>query len=72
MKTGELPGLATLRRSIPPGLREIMSVQNIGPKRVRALYEALGVRDLKSLRMALANHENDDASMPRLSHDNSD
>lgn len=56
VKTGELPGLATLRRSIPPGLREIMSVQNIGPKRVRALYEALGVRDLKSLRMALVNH----------------
>lgn len=56
MKTGELPGLASLRRSIPPGLREIMSVQNIGPKRVRALYEALGVHDLKTLRAALAKH----------------
>jgi DNA polymerase (family 10) len=56
MKTGELPGLASLRRSIPPGLRELMSVQNIGPKRVRALYEALGVHDLKTLRVALAKH----------------
>lgn len=56
MKTGELPGLASLRRSIPPGLREIMSVQNIGPKRVLALYEALGVHDLKTLRAALAKH----------------
>ncbi len=56
VKTGQLPGLASLRRSTPPGLREIMSVQNIGPKRVRALYEALGVRDLKTLRTALAKH----------------
>ena len=56
MKTGELPGLASLRRSIPPGLRELMSVQGIGPKRVRALYEALGVHDLKTLRAALAKH----------------
>lgn len=56
VKTGELPGLAALRRSIPAGLREIMSVQNVGPKRVRALYEALGVQDLKTLRLALAKH----------------
>lgn len=56
VKTGELPGLASLRRSVPPGLREIMSVQNIGPKRVRALYEALGVHDLKTLRAALTKH----------------
>ncbi|HEU4655462.1 MAG TPA: DNA polymerase/3'-5' exonuclease PolX [Steroidobacteraceae bacterium] len=56
VQTGELPGLASLRRSVPPGLREIMSVQNIGPKRVRALYEALGVHDLKTLRAALAQH----------------
>jgi DNA polymerase (family X) len=56
VETGELPGLAPLRRSTPAGLREIMSVQNIGPKRVRALYEALGVRDLKMLREALAKH----------------
>jgi DNA polymerase (family 10) len=56
VKTGELPGLASLRRSIPPGLREIMKVQSIGPKRVRVLYDELGIRDLKTLRTALAKH----------------
>jgi len=56
VKTGELPGLAQLRRSVPPGLREIMSVQQIGPKRARALYESLGVHDLKALRTALVAH----------------
>lgn len=57
VKTGELPGLASLRRSVPAGLRDIMAVQGIGPKRVRALYEALGVRDVKTLRAALAKHQ---------------
>lgn len=56
VKTGELPGLARLRRSVPSGLREVMGVQNIGPKRVRALYESLDVHDLESLRAALAAH----------------
>jgi DNA polymerase (family 10) len=57
VKTGELPGLASLRRSVPAGLRDIMAVQGIGPKRVRVLYEALGVRDVKTLRAALAKHQ---------------
>jgi DNA polymerase (family X) len=56
LKTGVLPGLAPLRRSVPAGLREIMALPNMGPKRVRALFESLGVRDLKGLRAALAAH----------------
>lgn len=56
VKTGELPGLASLRRSVPTGLRELMTIQSLGPKRVRALYDALGVCDLKTLRTALAEH----------------
>src|SRR5690606_12344012 len=56
VRTGELPGLASLRRSVPAGLREIMNIQNLGPKRARALYDALGVCDLKTLKTALAEH----------------
>jgi DNA polymerase (family 10) len=56
LDTGELPGLARLRKSVPTGLRELLALPNVGPSRVRALHEALGVRDLKSLRAALAAH----------------
>lgn len=56
VKTGELPGLAALRRSVPAGLREIMNIRNIGPRRAVALYDALGVHDLETLRRALEKH----------------
>jgi DNA polymerase (family 10) len=56
LETGELPGLARLRKTVPTGLRELLALPNVGPSRVRALHEALGVHDLKSLRAALAAH----------------
>jgi DNA polymerase (family 10) len=50
--TGRLPYYEELRRKTPPGLLEMMRIQGLGPKRVRALYDALGIDSLDKLRAA--------------------
>ncbi|HLA99911.1 MAG TPA: DNA polymerase/3'-5' exonuclease PolX [Bacteroidota bacterium] len=41
-----------LRASVPAGLLDMMKVQGLGPKRVRLLYEKLGINSLDKLRKA--------------------
>jgi DNA polymerase (family 10) len=50
--TGRLTILEDLEREIPPGLVDITALPGLGPKRVRALYDELGVRDLADLQRA--------------------
>lgn len=38
-----------LRRELPPGLRQLLAVPGIGPKRAKLLYEVLGVDSLEQL-----------------------
>jgi len=54
--TGRCRMLEALRRSVPAGLRELLALPGIGPRRARALYEALDVRGLDGLRDALDRH----------------
>ena len=56
MNTGELPLLRELREQVPPGLREIMAVPGLGPKRARALYEKQGINSIDRLREAAERH----------------
>lgn len=48
-RDGVLPFHQKLRASIPPGLLEIMQIQGLGPKKVRALWQELGVETLAKL-----------------------
>jgi DNA polymerase (family 10) len=41
-----------LRRELPPGLRELLGVPGLGPKRVKVLHEMLGVGSLEQLARA--------------------
>jgi DNA polymerase (family 10) len=50
--TGRLEFLAKLKASVPPGLVEILSIPGLGPKKVRALQEKLGVDTVGKLRTA--------------------
>jgi DNA polymerase (family 10) len=50
--TGRLPFYEELRRKFPPGLLEIMRIQGLGPKKVKALWEQVGVDDLDKLKAA--------------------
>jgi DNA polymerase (family 10) len=53
IKTGELPLHRELSRNVSAGLVELLRLPGLGPKRVRALHEKLGVRDLNTLRAAV-------------------
>jgi DNA polymerase (family 10) len=50
--TGRLEFLEKLKASVPPGLVEILAIPGIGPKKVRALQEKLGVDSVAKLRAA--------------------
>ena len=50
--TGTLPYYEELKAKTPPGLLQMLRVQGMGPKKVKALYEQLGVDDLKKLQAA--------------------
>lgn len=49
LEKGSLGKLEELRRNIPPGVREMMALPGVGPKRARLFYEQLGVQDLEQL-----------------------
>jgi DNA polymerase (family 10) len=50
--TGKLPFLDDLRAKTPPGLLQMLRVGGLGPKKVKALYDQLGVDDLDKLKAA--------------------
>jgi len=47
--TGQLPLLEQVRRRVPAPLVEMTRIEGLGPKRAKALYEALGIRSLEDL-----------------------
>jgi DNA polymerase (family 10) len=52
LEGGTIPSADKLRARIPAGLVEITRIPGLGPKRVRALHEHLGVTSLDDLRHA--------------------
>jgi DNA polymerase (family 10) len=50
--TGTTEILDRLHRELPPAITELLRVPALGPKRVRTLYDALGVKTLEDLRDA--------------------
>jgi DNA polymerase (family 10) len=52
VETGTIPALTKLRDRIPPGLAAMTRLPGVGPKRVRALYDQLGIDSLETLRAA--------------------
>ena len=49
---GAIPATVKLRAKFPPGVIEMTHLPGLGPKRVRQLYEELGIDSLESLRAA--------------------
>jgi DNA polymerase (family 10) len=48
-ETGHIAVLDEMERKTPPGLLALLDVPGLGPKRVRALYDGLGIRGLADL-----------------------
>lgn len=51
-KTGRLEYYENLKSSIPSGLFDMLKIQGIGPKKVKVLYEKLGIETLGELEYA--------------------
>ena len=52
LTTGELPVYEELRATFPPGLRDCLRVPRLGAKKVKTLFETLGVDSLDALERA--------------------
>ncbi len=50
--SGKLEFYEKLRAEVPPGLQEMLRIPGLGPKRVRVLYESLGISTLADLQAA--------------------
>jgi DNA polymerase (family 10) len=53
--TGRMALYEQLVADVPPGLRDMLRVPGLGPKRVRQIHETLGVATLEDLRAACEN-----------------
>ncbi len=53
--TGHLPYYEELKAGFPPGLFELFGISGLGAKKIRALYEALGIGSLAELEAACAD-----------------
>jgi DNA polymerase (family 10) len=54
LETGELDFFNRLAEEIPPSLVELLRVEGVGPKRVKQLYEHLGIATISQLQAAAA------------------
>jgi len=50
--TGKLAYYEELKASIPPGLIEMLEIPNLGPKRIKTLYDKLGIDSIEKLEKA--------------------
>ncbi len=55
VRTGRLPFLDDLREKTPAGLRQLVRVPGLGPKKARALFDALQLNSLQELEAACAS-----------------
>jgi len=50
--TGRLEYYEKLKESVPPGLLDMLRIQGLGPKKIRTIYENLGITTLGELKYA--------------------
>lgn len=52
LKKGSFPEYAKLKKKIPANITELSAVEGVGPKMIKVLYRALGIRNLRDLEKA--------------------
>lgn len=57
LKTGKIKYYNDLRKKLPVDLEELISVEGMGPKKTRILYQKLGIKNLKNLEKAAKSHK---------------
>jgi DNA polymerase (family 10) len=53
LQSGEVQAVEELRAQIPPGVRELMSISGLGPKKAMLLYRELGIASVEDLAAAI-------------------
>ena len=53
LRTGRIEQVEQLRAEIPPGVREVMGIPTVGPKKAMALYRDLGIDSVDALAEAI-------------------
>lgn len=51
-ETGAIAYLEEMRKELPPGVRQLMALQGVGPKTAKLLYETLGIDSVERLEEA--------------------
>jgi len=59
LKTGKIESFEELKKSLPEGLPELLSIPSVGPKTVKLLYERAGVKNINDLEKAIREHKLD-------------
>ncbi|BBG65316.1 DNA polymerase X family [Hydrogenimonas sp.] len=49
LKTGKFSKLEALKKELPEGLESLLSIEGLGPKRIRQLYDTFGITSLEDL-----------------------
>ncbi|MFA5511011.1 MAG: helix-hairpin-helix domain-containing protein, partial [Candidatus Kapaibacterium sp.] len=49
VKTGEMTYFNKLKSEYPETLTELLKIDGLGPKRIKSLYDVLGIADIESL-----------------------
>ncbi len=57
LKTGKIKYYNFLKKRMPINVEELISVEGLGPKRVKFLYDKLGIANLKDLEKAAKSHK---------------
>ena len=57
VETGRFSKLEEIKEEIPPTLIEMLSIEGLGPKRIKLLYEKLGIQSMEDLRRAAESGE---------------
>lgn len=53
VQDGSLPDLDAAEQRVPPGLLDLLDIEDLGPRKVRALHDALGINGLDDLDQAV-------------------
>ncbi|MFA6521768.1 MAG: DNA polymerase/3'-5' exonuclease PolX [Candidatus Gracilibacteria bacterium] len=54
IKKGKIGEFDLLKKAIPKGFFELLAIPSLGPKKVKALYQDLGIKDAEDLKKAIS------------------
>lgn len=57
LKTGRIKYYENLKKKTPVKIDELVQVEGLGPKKIKVLYQKLGIRNLKDLEKAAKSHK---------------